>query len=176
MAHFRKKSWFFVKFDLWWPIVTSILTLAKNWPNTFVFISYELSNALFRFSLRCLGAELVGCFQTIPPPPACRGKSRQPVGRGLNTGHMQGRSQGGGHWNHPPLMIKGGPTHRLALPFLVGMYRGPQLLWYCSVTKLGLNAKCESANLRVPSAKLRRSVQSSCVTLSPYSANDSDQY
>ena len=35
MAHFRKKNWFFAKFDLWWPLVTPILILAKNWPKCF---------------------------------------------------------------------------------------------------------------------------------------------
>ena len=45
-------------------------------------ISDELWNALFRFSQQCLGVELAG--GGVKHPPACRGKSRQSVGRGLN--------------------------------------------------------------------------------------------
>ena len=43
----------------------------------------ELSNAVFRFVLRCAGAEIDGgCSNT--PPPAGGGKSRGPSGRGLS--------------------------------------------------------------------------------------------
>ena len=65
--------------DLWWP---------QYWPerkihrSSFVMIFDELSNAVFRFSLRPLGAEIEGGCSTTPPP-AGRGKSRGPAGRGL---------------------------------------------------------------------------------------------
>ena len=46
----------------------------------------ELSNAVFRFVLRCAGAEIDGgCSNTPSPPPAGGGKSRGPSGRGLNS-------------------------------------------------------------------------------------------
>ena len=45
----------------------------------------ELSNAVFRFVLRCAGAEIEGGVFKHPPPPAGRGKSRGPAGRGLKT-------------------------------------------------------------------------------------------
>ena len=51
-------------------------------------ISDELSNALFGFSLRRLGAELQGGSQH-PPPPSGGGKSRDPSGRGLNQHDRQ---------------------------------------------------------------------------------------
>lgn len=44
----------------------------------------ELSNAVFRFCLRCIEAELDGgVFKH--PPPVDGGKSRGPVGRGLSS-------------------------------------------------------------------------------------------
>ena len=71
-----------------WPLVTSILTWAKNDRNDFEMIFRELSNAVFRFVLRCAGAEIDGrCSNT--PPPAGGGKSRGPLGRGL-TRHRLG--------------------------------------------------------------------------------------
>ena len=55
--------------------------------NTFVIISYELSNAFCGFSLRRLGAELEGGGGRVlnNPSPSGGGKSRGPSGRGLNT-------------------------------------------------------------------------------------------
>ena len=66
-----------------WPLVTSILTWAKKWPNDFEMIFRELSNAAFRFSLRRPGAEIMGGAFKRPPPPAGGGKSRGPAGPGL---------------------------------------------------------------------------------------------
>ena len=42
------------KFDVWWPLVTSLLAWEKYDPNSFERTLYELSNIFFRFSLRCL--------------------------------------------------------------------------------------------------------------------------
>ena len=47
------------------------INLSENFTNTFVMISDELSNKLFRFSPHCLGAELVeggGVKHPHPPP------------------------------------------------------------------------------------------------------------
>ena len=43
----------------------------------------ELSNTVFRFVLPCAGAEIDGGCSNPPPPPASRGKSRGPSGRGV---------------------------------------------------------------------------------------------
>ena len=65
--------------DLWWP---------QYWPyrkierNTFVIISYDLSNTFYGFSLRRLGAELERRGLNNPFPPSGGGKSRGPSGRG----------------------------------------------------------------------------------------------
>ena len=48
---------------------TSILTWKKYDANSFERTLDELSNHVFRFSLRCLGAELVRVFLPPPPPP-----------------------------------------------------------------------------------------------------------
>ena len=56
----QKPFWKILEF---WPLVTSILTWAKKWPKWF-------RNAVFRFVLRCAGAEIDGgCSNTTPPPP-----------------------------------------------------------------------------------------------------------
>ena len=44
------------------------IELSEKLTNTFVIISYELSNAFFDFSLRRLDVELEGGFSTPPPP------------------------------------------------------------------------------------------------------------
>ena len=66
-------------FDPWW---RQFWPEPKNDRNDFEMIFRELSNAVFRFVLRCAGAEIDGgVFKH--PPPAGRGKSRGPAGRGL---------------------------------------------------------------------------------------------
>ena len=82
MSHFRKNP----DFSLNLTFNDRNIELSEKWLNTFVMISDGLSNALFGFSLRCLGVELAGGFQTDPPPlQQCRGKSRQPEGCRLNN-------------------------------------------------------------------------------------------
>ena len=85
----EKPFWKILEF---WPLVTSILTWAKKWPNDFEMIFRELSNAVFRFSLRRPGAEIMGegAFKRPPPPPAGGGKSRGLAGRGLKEIQIQG--------------------------------------------------------------------------------------
>ena len=70
----------FWNFDPWWP---HFWPEPKNDRNDFEMIFRELSNAVFRFVLRCAGAEIDGGVFKHPPPPAGRGKSRGPAGRGL---------------------------------------------------------------------------------------------
>ena len=53
----------------------------KNDQNDFEIIFREISNAVFRFVLRCAGAEIDG--GVFKHPPAGGGKSRGPAGRGL---------------------------------------------------------------------------------------------
>ena len=54
-------------FDLWWPQFWPEL---KNDRSSFRMIFPELSNAVFRFVLRCAWAEINrGCSNTPPPPP-----------------------------------------------------------------------------------------------------------
>ena len=67
-------------FDPWW---RQFWSEPKNDRNDFEMIFRELSNAVFRFVLRCAGAEIDGGVFKHPPPPAGRGKSRGPAGRGL---------------------------------------------------------------------------------------------
>ena len=66
--------------DLYWP---PFWPEVKNDWYTFVINSDELSNAFFRFSIRPIGAEILGVV-TNHPPPVGRGKYRGPVGRGLS--------------------------------------------------------------------------------------------
>ena len=81
-----KSKYFIVQKPFWkilefWPLVTSILTWAKkNDRNDFEIIFRELSNAVFRFVLRCAGAEIDGGVQA---PPIRWWKSRGPSGSGL---------------------------------------------------------------------------------------------
>ena len=70
---FPKKYRIFSKFDLWWPLVTLILTWGKTDRSSFEMIFDELSNAYFRFVLRLLGAELDGASRR---PPPLRGRPR----------------------------------------------------------------------------------------------------
>ena len=55
----------FWNFDPWWP---QFWPEPRNDRNDFEMIFRELSNAFFRFVLRCAGAEIDGGVQTPPPP------------------------------------------------------------------------------------------------------------
>ena len=57
----------FRNFDIWWPLVTSFLTWAKNWPKSFRNDFWRAFERFFRLSLRFLGAELEGVFEHPPP-------------------------------------------------------------------------------------------------------------
>ena len=90
-------------FDLWWPQFWPEL---KNYRNCFRMIFYEIWNAVFRFALRCAGAEIdEGC--STPPPPAGGGKSRGPLGRGLIMPACGDRWNG--TFSVPPLQVL--PSH-----------------------------------------------------------------
>ena len=69
----------FSNFNPWWP---QFWPEPKNDRNDFEIIFRELSNAVFCFVLRHAGAEIDGGVQI---PPAGRGKSRGPSGRGLRN-------------------------------------------------------------------------------------------
>ena len=75
----QKAFWKILEF---WPLVTSILTWAKKDRYDFKIIFRVLSNAVFRFVLRCAGAEIDG--GVFKHPPSGGGKSRGPSGRRLS--------------------------------------------------------------------------------------------
>ena len=56
----------FWNFDPWWP---QFWPEPKNNRYDFEMIFQELSNAVFRFVLRCAGAEIDGGCSNTPPPP-----------------------------------------------------------------------------------------------------------
>ena len=68
IANVCEKTAIFSKFDLWWPLVTSILT----WPGNGLYKSWRsrrsLSNAVCRMSLRCVVFETSGGGRIGPPP------------------------------------------------------------------------------------------------------------
>ena len=76
----QKPFWKILEF---WPLVTSFLTWAKKWPKWF---RNDFSRAFERRFPFCStmrrSRDRRGGVQT-PPPPAGRGKSRGPAGRGL---------------------------------------------------------------------------------------------
>ena len=67
IANVCEKTAIFSKFDLWWPLVTSILT----WPGNDLYKSWRsrrsLSNAVCRMSLRCVVFEISGGGRIGPP-------------------------------------------------------------------------------------------------------------
>ena len=69
IANVCEKTAIFSKFDLWWPLVTSILT----WPGNDLYKSWRsrrsLSNAVCRMSLRCVVFEISGGGGAESPPP-----------------------------------------------------------------------------------------------------------
>ena len=60
IASFWENSLLLGKFDLFWPPVTSILTSSKNDPYVFCSTLHGLSNAVYRFSMRCVVLEISG--------------------------------------------------------------------------------------------------------------------
>ena len=68
IANVCEKTAIFSKFDLWWPLVTSILT----WPRNDLYKSWRsrrsLYNAVCRMSLRCVVFEISGGGRIGPPP------------------------------------------------------------------------------------------------------------
>ena len=90
---FRK----FWNFDPWWPQFWPEPKNVKNDWFDFEMIFRELSIAVFRFVLRCAGAEIDGgCSNT---PPSVGRKTRGPAGRGimLRPAYVQFRRQWMGH-------------------------------------------------------------------------------
>ena len=78
----QKSFWKILEF---WPLVTSILTWAKKWPKWF---RNDFSRAFerrfpFCSTMRKSRDRRGGGVFKHPPPPAGRGKSRGPAGRGL---------------------------------------------------------------------------------------------
>ena len=61
--------------------MTSILTSSKNDPNVFCSTLHGLSNAVYRFSMRCVVLEISGGGAEInPPPPAGSRLAQTPAG------------------------------------------------------------------------------------------------
>ena len=63
--------------------MTSILTSSKNDPYVFCSTLHGLSNAVYRFSMRCVVLEISGGGAEINPPPPVLGWLRPPPVRGL---------------------------------------------------------------------------------------------
>ena len=68
----------------------------------------ELSNAFFRFSLRCLEFELVGGRLNAPPPGTAK------VAPSTGTARVNPRPDRGGWRNPPPEVYLKWPENRLA--------------------------------------------------------------
>ena len=68
IASFWENNPILGKFDLCWPPVTSILTSSKNDPYVFCRTWYSLSNAVYRFSMRCVVLEISRGVEINPPP------------------------------------------------------------------------------------------------------------
>ena len=81
IASFWENSLLFGKFDLFWPPVTSILTSSKNDPYVFCSTLHGLSNAVYRFSMRCVVLEISGGGGGWnQPPPAGSRLAQTPAG------------------------------------------------------------------------------------------------
>ena len=65
--------------------MTSILTSSKNDPYVFCSTLHGLSNAVYRFSMRCVVLEISGGGAEINPPPPVLGWLRPPPVRGLTN-------------------------------------------------------------------------------------------
>ena len=90
IASFWENSLLFGKFDLFWPPVTSILTSSKNDPYVFCSTLHGLSNAIYRFSMRCVVLEISGGGGWNQPPPPVLGWLRPPPVRGLSLSGGEG--------------------------------------------------------------------------------------
>ena len=84
IASFWENSLLFGKFDLFWPPVTSILTSSKNDPYVFCSTLHGLSNAVYRFSMRCVVLEISGGGGWNQPPPAGSRLAQTPAGARVN--------------------------------------------------------------------------------------------
>ena len=84
----------FWNFGPWWP---QFWPEPKNDRNYFEMIFRELSNAVFRFSLRRPGAEIMGGGRSNAPPPSRRWKIQRPSRARVNP-----RPAGGGAFERPP--------------------------------------------------------------------------
>ena len=62
----QQPFWKILEFGPWWP---QFWPEPKNERNDFEMIFRELSNAVFRFVLRCAGVEIDGGCSNTPPPP-----------------------------------------------------------------------------------------------------------
>ena len=65
--------------------MTSILTSSKNDPYVFCSTLHGLSNAVYRFSMRCVVLEISGGGAEINPPPAGSRLAQTPAGARVNV-------------------------------------------------------------------------------------------
>ena len=94
MAGIPDKTVIFRKFDLWWPLLTSIFTWAKKWPKwlrtgSLRAVDRRISRPSSIPSFRVRGGWLSHC--RILPPPPWRRWLRPPPGRGLNRSFLHRR-------------------------------------------------------------------------------------
>ena len=98
IASFWENSLLLGKFDLFWPPVTSILTSSKNDPYVFCSTLHGLSNAVYRFSMRCVVLEISGGGAEINPPPAGSRLVQTPAGARVNPGPQLWGGGGNPRW------------------------------------------------------------------------------
>ena len=139
----------FWNFDPWWP---QFWPEPKNDRNDFEMIFRELSIPVFRFVLRCAGAEIDGGCSNTPPPPAGGGKYRGPAGRGLRdrSFHLSPKCHPTFHVQSKENMPKG--NLRVLFSYTVLSSVNYSFL----VLKKG-GGKCEATNLKFLRRMLRTS-------------------
>ena len=86
MAGIPDKTIIFRKFDLWWPLLTSIFTWAEKWlkwlrTGSLRAVDRRIARPSSFSSFRVRGGGVI----LAPPPPPWRRWLRPPPGRGLNT-------------------------------------------------------------------------------------------
>ena len=103
MAGIPDKTIIFRKFDLWWPLLTSIFTWAKKWPKwlrtgSLRAVDRRIARPSSFPSFRVRGGGVI-----LAPPPPWRRWLRPPPGRGLKHSflvskrqHATGTVEGGG--------------------------------------------------------------------------------